>query len=99
MDTRELINKLRSAKSRSKRALLDRAADTLEALLSDMEIVCAGHTDPCRFCLHGRRPCCGSEDGCMSCTEECPCKICCSESEGGWEWRGVQRKEAEKMKK
>lgn len=47
MNTQELINALRSTQSRSKRALLDAAADTIEALLADLR-----DAAPCPFCKY-----------------------------------------------
>lgn len=95
-DLEALIKALRSTGSRSKRKLLDEAADTIEALLSDLQL--ANNTDGCATCAHNGVECVSDNCDCDSCKEPCPCKLCCTGGDN-WEWRGVQRKEAEKMKK
>ena len=89
METRDLIAALRSTKSRSKRALLDEAADTIEALITDL--VRSESRVLCDFCTrsHTPAPCELADFDCSGCTHDCPCKDCVDGSK--FEWRGVRR--------
>lgn len=81
MKVSELIKALRTTKSRSKRTLLNEAADTIEALLSDLKK--SAHADPCGMCLHGGIVCAVEGFDCPDCTAQgCPCRACVQEKDG-----------------
>ena len=92
MKTQEIIKTLRSTPSRSKRALLDEAADRLEQLLKEKEALVADLKkleetgEMCIFCSH----CCAggkpiyqqSDDYLEYCTS-------CDEAYSNFKWRGA----------
>ena len=86
MVVKELIDKLRSTQSVSKRALLDEAADVIEALLADLKNIAYD----CACCVHAgkTRPCENTDYMCVECPFECVCKTCRDNS--NWEWRGIR---------
>lgn len=96
MNHAEIAKELRAMRSRSKRKLLDEAADTIEVLAADLKI--AGEKAPCDVCRHSGTLCTEKVFDCDNCPRPCPCKACGSGGDG-WEWRGVQRKEGAGMKK
>lgn len=80
-DYTTLITRLRSTESRSKRELLDSAADTIEALIAELRSI-----GDCTTCKHmGEENC---EYECVKCKEKCVCYRCMDGSLH--EWRGVQ---------
>lgn len=93
----DLIKQLRETPSRSKRELLDKAAQVIEelerkfnALMADMSRVLKDE-DWCAICAHGQTPAlCETEDvSCFACPADCICKDCNGDSH--WEWRGQMR--------
>ena len=53
MDYHKLIEQLRTTESRSKREMLDAAADTIEAAVADIEDLLWLNGN-CEYCKHGR---------------------------------------------
>lgn len=96
MNLEQLISALRSTGSRSKRELLDKAADTIEALAADMRL--AGIKDICDVCRNDGHVCEQEMFDCDQCPEPCCCKNCGTDAEC-WEWRGVQERRDEPMNK
>ena len=88
MNYKALLAALRSIESRSKRELLDKAIETIEALVDDLYN--SDCRESCDFCVHGHEPapCEGSDFVCDNCECDCICKDCRDNSK--WEWRGVQ---------
>lgn len=84
MSTTELVAKLRSTKSESKRKLLDTAADLIEKMEAEIK----GLDTDCRACRHNQdKPKCYETDTlCDDCPFDCPCATCRDNS--NWEWRG-----------
>ena len=85
-DYTELITALRSTESRSKRVLLESAADAIEQLVKERDAaihdldmaVCGQESYPCQYCAnYGIAPI-NVDDVCKTCTD---CE--------NWEWRGV----------
>lgn len=91
MNTQELINALRSTQSRSKRALLGAAADTIEALLEELRV-----SVPCLVCGNDKQidQCTAIDYDCDSCLQPCLCHTCGPDLTN-FEWRGIPEKEAE----
>lgn len=90
MNTQELINALRSTQSRSKRALLDAAADTIEALLEELRV-----SVPCLVCAHHGEDderCAAGDYDCSKCAQKCPC-LDCNYPYNHFEWRGINGEE------
>ena len=90
----DLIKRLRETPSRSKRGLLDKAADAIEmleqklnAIMEDFHKVSIG--DWCSICAHGQTPAlCETEDiSCFACSADCICKDC--DGSDNWKWRGL----------
>lgn len=79
MNTKDLIHALHSTQSRSKRALLDAAADTIEALLEDLRDAA---NDPCHYCKYVN-----------VCVEPDCSDDRCGPSVKLFEWRGINGEE------
>ncbi len=86
MNYKELVAKLRTTVSESKRAMLDEAADTIEGLAADL-----ARLDCCELCVHCQNPapCEDADFDCDCCPHDCACKTC--KAGDKWEWRGIQR--------
>lgn len=87
MTTSELISALRNTESRSKRELLDMAADTIEALMADLART--ERCELCDLCEHSREiaKCEGSNYMCDDCFYDCICKGC--RDSNLFVWRGI----------
>lgn len=86
MDCKTLAKKLRETQSKSKRKLLDEAADTLEALERDLKISALRPDGACTVCSHaGDNPDCDLE--CQECKRYCACYLC--ERGSLFRWRGI----------
>ena len=93
----DLIKQLRETPSRSKRELLDKAADAIEeleqkfnSLLADTKQL-ADDMDECRICAHDATAvlCVAWHLDCRTCTSDCVCKDC--DRGEKWEWRGRKK--------
>ena len=87
MTTSELIAALRNTESRSKRELMDMAADTIEALLADL--VGMERCELCDLCGHSGEAtkCEGTDYLCDDCPHDCICKGC--RDSNLFVWRGI----------
>lgn len=90
MNWKELVSELRSMESRSKRELLDNAADAIENLHESLVHCLRLSSDCCTYCIHGRepQPCESVETmGCDECELHCRCSDCV-QGDNKFEWNG-----------
>lgn len=96
MDYNKLIEQLRSTVSRSKRELLDNAADAIGTLMVERDAALGFIKSycGCEQCIHGQMPHPDCEDGCDCeyCTSK-TCVCCQCRDMDKWEWCGLQEGE------
>ena len=91
MNCKELVSELRSTESRSKRELLDNAADAIEKLHESLAYCLRLSSDCCTYCIHGEEP-----QPCESAAENIDCDECelhcrcfeCVRGDSKFEWNG-----------